>query len=356
MTVPAAPAGRTDQAPLLDVAYLHEPYWSPGEGDWIKSLLLFFDGVAVLVPEYMRDRPLFTDPTLAQPLADQGLLHRLSPETLVDQQTAEALTELLDDLLRTGALDSLDRDTAFAEISHSRLGGTADAGLTEVVLHQLRERGLARPSADGVSIPIHPAVRAFVLVVLPQLLRAPAEAAGYALQPTSARPRTARALMDALDLTRMPTAGQVVANDLEQVTLDLAPVPLDEVLDFRQQHGGQHRAYARDLRRLVRDAAALTPADQEQALLDRREALADAADDLRRLARTSWRRPLATFGLGIAGSAVTLASGALTGVGVAGFGLTAFGLLLGISRQADPASAYTYLFRAQESLSAAHRR
>ncbi len=152
MTKPAAPARGGVTAALLDVAYHHEPYWSPGQGDWIKSLLLFFDGVAVLVPEYMRDRPLFTDPTLAQPLAEQGLLHRLSPEALVDQPTAEALTELLDDLLRADAFDGLDRDTAFVELSHSRLGGTADAGLTEVVLAQFRERGLARPSTDGVSI------------------------------------------------------------------------------------------------------------------------------------------------------------------------------------------------------------
>ena len=351
MTAPTAPAHGGEKKPLLDVAYLHEPYWSPGQGDWIKSLLLFFDGVAVLVPDYMRDRPLFTDPTLAQPLADQGLLHRLSPETLVEQQTAEALTELLDDLLRAGAFDALDRDTSFAEISHSRLGGTADAGLTEFVLDQLRERGLARPSADGVSIPLHPAVRALVLVVLPQLLRAPAEAAGYALQPASTQPRTARALMATLDLAGMPTTGHVVAADLEQVTLDLAPVPLDEVLDFRRQHGDQHRAYARDLRQFVRDAAALAPADQEQAFVDRREALADAAGELQRLARASWRRPLATFGLGIAGSAVTLAFGNPIGAG-----LTAAGALLGLRRQADPASAYTYLFRAQHSLSAQHRR
>ena len=350
MTVPAAPADAAN-APLLDVAYLHEPYWHPDEGDWVKSLLLFFDGVAILVPDYIRDRPLFTDPTLAQPLADHGLLHRLSPETLVDQQTAEALTELLDDLLRTDAFDDLDRDTAFAEISYSRLGGAADAGLTEVVLEQLRERGLARPTVDGVSIPLHPAVRAFVLVVLPQLLRTPAEAAGYALQPASTQPRTARALMDTLNLAAMPTTGHVVAADLEQVTLDLAPVPLDEVLDFRRQHGDQHRAYARDLRQFVRDAAALSQDDPQQAYLDRREALADAADELRRLARTSWRRPLATFGLGIAGSAVNLTYGNPIGAG-----LTATAALLGLRRQADPASAYTYLFQAQQHLSAPYRR
>jgi len=291
-------------------------------------------------------------PPWPNPSADQGLLHRLSPETLVDQDTAEALTELLDDLIGAGAFDGLDGgDPAFAELSYSRLGGTADAGLTEIVLEQLRERGLARPSADGVSIPLHPAVRAFVLVVLPQLLRTPAEAAGYALQPASTQPQRARALLDALNMSAMPTAGQVVAADLEQVTLDLAPVPLDEVLDFRRQHGDQHRAYARDLRSFVRDAATLTHQDREQAFLDRREALADAADELRRLARASWRRPLATFGLGIAGSAVTLAYGNPLGAGLA-----AASALLGLRRQADPASAYTYLFQAQQHLSARRHR
>lgn len=143
----------------------------------------------------------------------------------------------------------------------------------------------------------------------------------------------------------------MVAADLEQVTLDLAPVPLDEVLDFRRQHGDQHRAYARDLRSFVRDAATLTRQDREQAFLDRREALADAADELRRLARTSWRRPLATFGLGIAGSAVTLASGNALGAGLA-----AASALLGLRRQADPASAYTYLFQAQQHLPARQHR
>ncbi len=341
----AAPE-RDTKSPLREVAYHYEPYWGPGQGDWIKSLLLFFDGVALLVPDYMRDRPLFADPALAQPLADQGLLHRLSPEILVDQATAEALTELLDDLLTAGAFDDLERDTAFAELSHSRLGGTADAGLTEIILEQLRDRGLARQTEDGVSIPVHPAVRAFVLVVLPQLLRAPAEAAGYALQPASMQPRSVRALLDTLNLAAFPTAGHVVAVDLEQVTLDLAPIPLDEVLDFRRQHGADHRAYARNLREFVRDLAALDQPAREEAFVDRHEALADAADQLRRLARKSWRRPLATFGLGIAGSAVAVAVGNPIGAGI-----TAAGALMGLQRRADPASAYTYLFSAQRHLS-----
>ena len=45
----------TDTTEAQELAYYYpEPFW--GDGDWIKNLLLFFDGVAVLVPDYMRER------------------------------------------------------------------------------------------------------------------------------------------------------------------------------------------------------------------------------------------------------------------------------------------------------------
>jgi hypothetical protein len=54
MPIPTpAPAEKHVGAALRHVAYYHEPYWQPGSGDWIRSLLLFF-GVALLVPRYMR--------------------------------------------------------------------------------------------------------------------------------------------------------------------------------------------------------------------------------------------------------------------------------------------------------------
>ena len=64
--------------------------------------------------------------------------------------------------------------------------------------------------------------------------------------------------------------------------------------------------------------------------------------ELRRLTRTAWRRPLASFGLGLAGSAVSLAHGNPIAAG-----LSAAAAVVGLRRQADPSSAYAYLFRAQ---------
>jgi len=56
---------------------------------------------------------------------------------------------------------------------------------------------------------------------------------------------------------------------------------------------------------------------------------------------------MASFSLGIAGVAVALSVGNLPGAAIA-----AAGGLLGIKRQADPGTAYAYLFNAERDLAA----
>jgi hypothetical protein len=73
--------------------------------------------------------------------------------------------------------------------------------------------------------------------------------------------------------------------------------------------------------------------------------LADAADDLRRLARTYWRKPLAGFGLGVAGAAWAAHQGdylpALLSLGAG---------LLSLQGLPTTGNAYSYLFTAQRRL------
>lgn len=74
----------------LDVAYYYPaPYWGMGEGGWVKSLLLFFDKVSILLSDYMYGRHRLADPVLAEPLEDQGLLEVLEPKTWIDQEMAK---------------------------------------------------------------------------------------------------------------------------------------------------------------------------------------------------------------------------------------------------------------------------
>lgn len=147
------PLEETNSAPppLPEVAYYYpEPYWLVHEGDRAKTLLLFFDEIAILLPRYMRGRPEAADPTLAGPLSERGLLRILEPEQFVDQAVTEALASAMVELIVEGAFDDLERPRFYAELSRSRMGWDADVELADMLIDELRARDLARPSEDGL--------------------------------------------------------------------------------------------------------------------------------------------------------------------------------------------------------------
>jgi hypothetical protein len=140
--------------------------------DWIKSLLLFFDGIGLLVPEYKKGELESRDPSLAQPLREKGLLHCFIADKTVDKAATEQLAEIVTQLITSGAFDSLSKDdTAFHEISMSRMGYYGEQNIAEELFAALKARGLARESQDGVSIPLHPMIRYLILTLLAQILR-----------------------------------------------------------------------------------------------------------------------------------------------------------------------------------------
>jgi len=63
--------------PLRDFAFYYPGHlWH--HGDWIKNLLLFFDGIALLVPNYKKHEPELFDPIIATPLPERDMLLILS--------------------------------------------------------------------------------------------------------------------------------------------------------------------------------------------------------------------------------------------------------------------------------------
>ena len=234
---------------MKDTAYYYPaPYWMQGEGDWIKSLLLFFDDVAILLPDYMRGRHRDADPSLAGPMEEQGLLRILEPKEWIDAEVAEKLADIMVELLAGGVFDGLPDARYFAELSQSRIGYGADAELAQFLVDELRERGLAKPSEDGVSIPLHPVVRTTILVILGQLAREAGDRRGMAVHPATDWPEAATDLLETLSRDRMPSCEGVVKLDLEPVTLDLSTIPLEDVLQLREDHREAHKAYMRSLR------------------------------------------------------------------------------------------------------------
>ncbi len=334
-------------ANFCEVAYYYPaPYWCLHESSWVKTLLLFFDQVAILLPDYMYGRHQAEDPTLVKPLEDRGLLSVLEPKDWVDEHVAIQLADTVVELLTNGAFDDLPKVSHFHELSQSRIGYGADVSLADFLVDELKARNLARPSEDGVSVPLHPIVRTTILVILGQLSRAAGAKRGLTIHPTTNQPKAIVDLINTLSMESMPSYGKVISFDLEPVTLNMSSIPLDDVLQFRTEHQTAYRTYIRDLRRFVAELAGIkNPEEQELLLLERRQEIADAAHDIRRSTTRSLMKNLSSWSLGIAGSAWSLSTGDPTG-----FALTAFSLLPGLFGEKGTVTAYSYLFDIQNKL------
>ena len=151
---------------LPEIAYYYpEPFWR--SGTWVKNLLFFFDGISLLIPSYMKEeRHRALEPHIAESLESAGLLHVLEPERIVDADATQRLHTAMMLLLDSGRLETLakDKESAFAAISYSRMGGFGDRGLANELIERLKAKGLATETEDGVSVPLHPVIRQVVLV------------------------------------------------------------------------------------------------------------------------------------------------------------------------------------------------
>lgn len=328
----------------IDVAYYYpQPYWGMNEGGWVKSLLLFFDKVSILLPDYMYGRHHAADPVLAEPLEDQGLLEVLEPNMWIDGEMAKSLAEVVSALLANGVFEGLPEEPYFHELSQSRMGYRANVDLAKSLVSELQAKGLARPSEDGVSIPLHPVVRTTILVILAQLARSAGDSQNLFVHPTTHDTRALRDLIDTLSRERMPSRGSVIAFDLEPVSFNMDLVPLEELLQFRAEHRASHRAYMRDLRGFMAELADFSlPQEREALLLQRRQEIADAAHDLQRSTRRALGRNLPSWSIGLAGAAWSAVAGDPFGMVLNVLGLGS-GILASQGSDSNKVTAYSYL-------------
>lgn len=321
-------------------------FYYPGhiwhDTDSIKSMLLFFDGIGFVIPEYKKGEPEDHDPVLAGPLRDKGLLHYFVADEVIDAETTKSLTDCIEAYIDSGAFDLLSKvDTAFHSLSMSRLGYYGDANLAERIFQKLRDKGLAKETEDGSSIPMHPMVRYLVLILLSQLLRAPGKEKGFDIAPVTDRPQILNSLTEVLNLSTSTDSGKVVQFDLQAVSADLRAVPLDEVLDFKNQYKEQHQLYMRGLRKFAREISGLPEMDKEQTILDRQAELDDYASDIKKASRKAWQSP-AIIGFGLAGALLAAESDPLAAL------LAAGGLAVdSIQRANTEIDAFSYLLTSQ---------
>jgi len=319
--------------------YYPNPMWA--DGDWIKNLILFFDGIALLVPDYMKSVPEDIDPAIVSGLKHHKLLQIIEPEKAVNKAATEKLATAMTDIITSGLLDELAKeDTAFHELSMSRLGYYGDNELAQMIFEELKNRGLAKESEDAVSIPMHPKVRSLVLVLLSQILRPYGDSINANLSPATDMPKMVRALSELIGLHSDVSSGSVIEFDLNTVTVDLAAIPIDEVLDFRAQNLQAHRHYMLSIRKFAIDLSYLSADEQKIAFELRQAELNDLATDLRKRSRKAWKKP-ASFALTLVGAAVSVLASPI------GSALRVGAAAIGYEKPSKPdAGAYSYLFNA----------
>lgn len=280
------------------------PGWIWHDPVWLKNLLLFFDGVALLVPSYMKERPAEFDPALVAGLEQHDLLVQLEPEDLIDAEATAALAAQIGRLLDSGLLTDLaDAGPLGGSISLSRLGFHAAPELIEPILEDLRTRGLASESVDGVSIPIDYNLRNLILTLLSQIIRAKGSERGFDLAPATDQPQLQEALTELLDLPSLPSAGNVFSFDAQIVGVDLSAVGFDEILEFRAAHGPAYRSYALGLRGAVAELSLADGDEERRELFEERGAeLRETAESLASISAAYWRQPVSLM-LGIGGAA-----------------------------------------------------
>lgn len=358
------------QESAKDYAYYYPGWIWPGSHvDRMKELLLFFDGIALTLPQRQARQVIDQDPVLAQPLVERGLLVNLEPRTWIDEATARKMIALLRDLLDSPFQQARQREYGNHEPPGAWHWGYDQAPAdADRFTEELIQRGLiTRNLGDGV-MEMDGATRHLILLVLAQALWVTTASSQIRVQPVggddAARPTaewrstlyaytqsidprhilwrlfgSQRRLRSSLLLTES-LLGPTVQADQAAIDLDLSAVPLDEVLAYRHEHGAHFRAYARGLRTFLYSLAQVPPGpERDNAIRQRQEEIRDAAVDLRHRIRDAFRVSAVPITLTIAGAAWT----ALHDRDPIGAFLAALAGTSALPSYGTPVSAYSYL-------------
>ena len=320
--------------------YYGDWIWEEELTGWIKSLLLFFDGIAMAIPPERADQLIEANPVLAQPLAELGLLRNYEPDCWL-KRNVDGLEKyglpwkrMADVFERSGGtLSTSDRRDINAAVSGEegrRLREDLDRFSTVLAIAAQKYGDIASQTLAGG--------------IISKLLCE--NITEVAIQPVIEDENAASYVAEIIGSHNARRA-KIVVGDLAQVGIDLSAVPLDEVLDFRRQYGSEYQRYSSDVRRFTLELSLMDEASRYSAITERRAELADRAEQLRRTARTAFVRQAISFGFGCAGAAWTLVHGDAWGAAFATGAAAA-----GLTRQ-DPepiGAGYTYVLLAKTEL------
>jgi hypothetical protein len=361
-----------DSGSEKDLGYYYTDWiWTDGSIDLMKSMLLFFDGLTLALPQDLAAQVIERDPVLAAPLAECGLLVNFDPATTLDAAAAEQLARALTACVRQYPNDLL-RGPRRTFLTATHWGHFYGQGKQAVDGFErlLSKRGLISPDAQSGLYRMSDEVRFLVLAFFAQALRLQLGAQGIALHLATDEAIMAEGAEQMLNgylrhLSRAEGRGRGVfseewyrrslspadmlspaqlESDLRNVGADLSAVPLDEVLSFRAEHGQQYRAYVKGLRDLLAAQAQAGAIERHRILQERRLEIQSQAADLRRVSRRAFGVRVATLLVSLAGCGWTVHTGDPVGALLATAAAGAQAIPVG----GAAVTAYSYLIQAQE--------
>ena len=329
--------------------YYPGQYWR--NVNWIKNLVCFFDGIAILVPDGMPNPRPRDDEPITWSLKDHGLLRTIRPEEIIDEEATEALAKAFDEIITSGRLDHLIRrraenliKTDFENLAKAKLGTHINKELANSISHALYSRQLAYDPGDGVSIAVDRTILVLVLVLLAHILIPKGKDTGITLSPATDQREVVKVMGEILKPESSPPAiGDIVSFDMAEIGINLGPIPIDEILDFRKDNYCQHRDYIQSVRDFTRELSRIPSDEREVKFEQRQEELADKSSALRSIYQRSWKIKLATFGIGLMGAALTYENDP-----IAAALLSANAILGAVPEKSNEVDVYSYLFSAQQ--------
>ena len=275
---------------------------------WLKNILLFFDGVALLAPPEAIDALEPEDRTTVRSLLEAKLFYLVDPCKLMDHDAADRiLTFLLQastslqariQYRLTGAVQSRDK-LRFLNTNEMNEAQEEVLEYSKAIWHELFTRGLVFDAKALYPPLLDRNIWNTVEALLAYTLQPAGINLGLDLQLTTSDPKFLNSAMRVLGTTSDTSSAHTVESNLEGVAPDLSSVPLDEVLEFREGHGERYRTYMEHLRLFATDLLSENKPEQKASLADRNTELIEEAADLRRIIRQRWRYPISAIDVGI---------------------------------------------------------
>lgn len=261
-------------------------YYSDGisweSSDWAKSMLLFFDGIAVLVPEREDEAFEHSDEAVIAGMRKAECLRVLRPTDLVDAQTAGDIASDVEKIV--AALDWRGgEDRATDSLYVEKLGSHVAGRTVDRLASNLRDRGLAK--GKGAALEVDRRVIMLVLSVIAAHAQRRGQALGVQLTPAHSTRSWAHRREFLGEWVRRDQYAHIINTDVETLRINVGPIPVDELVSFREQNRSALDQYRLAIALLAKDLAQLDLDLQRVARSERVESLKEARREIERSGR-----------------------------------------------------------------------